>query len=109
MVTEPVCVNDVGLKVTLEFGGKVLVLNVRVPTGGLVTRLAVKPNVAEVPAVTVAVLDEVGIIVTAGKTVAVSEALLLLVLASPIPETLAVLMRGSGTKVPRFTVRVMGG
>src|SRR5262249_33590235 len=53
--------------------------------------------------------DGTAVVTGAGTTVALSEALLLLGLASPIPETLAVLTTGDGTELPTLTVSVIGG
>src|SRR5215831_18833495 len=53
--------------------------------------------------------DGTAVVTGAGTIVALSEALLLLGLASPIPPTLAVLTTGDETEPPTLTVRVIGG
>src|SRR5262245_55342336 len=109
-VTDPVCVTEDGLKVALEFCGKApLRLNVTVPTGGLVTKLAVNVYAAGLPALTVTAVGPTGTIDTAGVMLVTSEAELLLGLASPIPATCVKFVTEVGAFCATLTVSVIAG
>ena len=100
---------ELELRVALALGGTPVTKNVTVPAGGFEERFALKVNVAKLPALMLMVLDEVGVIATGWEIVALSEALLLLRLASLIPKTFAVFTIKPAAVKLTFAVTLMGG
>lgn len=106
--TPPDWVMVAGLKTALALGGSPVAVNVIVPTEGAVARVALKANVAEVPAVTDTFAFELGR--TATREMVVESAIALLAkLASPIPPTLELLMTVAGASEATFTVTSSAG